>query len=169
MRTATARAGKPTPHLTIVEVPPGQASAVLKAASQRVGFTIKTPGYIPGPANQLVRVTTNEIVHQDDPNVSMTAQLMYEAPGATTGAPLNGLMVIEDAGHYSSPPTPATPIAAPSGANYHVYVDRYPPKSNIPFAAVYTFMTSKNTTTFTLSLQKPVTDTQVVKMYESLK
>lgn len=155
--------------MTIIQVQPGQEAAALKAASQRVGFTIKVPAYVPVPATQLVRIFTNEAIHHDDPNVSLTAQLMYEAPGNTGSPPANSMMVIEDAGHYATGPSAATPVNVPSNAGYTAWVEHYPAKSNIPFAAVYTFMTSHNTTTFNFSLQKPVTDAQVLKMYETLK
>lgn len=169
MRTATARAGKPRPQMTIVQVQPGHEAAALKAASQRVGFTVKIPGYLAGPATQLIRVFTNEAIHEDDPNVSMMAQLMYEAPGETATPPANSMMVIEEAGHHSIGPSDATPVTTPSNAGYTAWVEHYPSKPGIPFAAVYTFMTSHNTTTFTFSLQKPVSDAQAIKMYDSLK
>lgn len=169
MRTATARAGRPPSQMTIVQVQPGQGDAALKAASERVGFTIKTPGYVPVAATRLVRIFTNEAIHKDNPNVSMTAQLMYEDPGDKASPPANSIMVIEDAGHYPSGPSNATPVTVPSDAGYTVWVAHYPPKPNIPFAAVYTFMTSHNTTTFSMSLQKSVTDAQVIKMYQSMK
>ena len=154
----------------MVQVQPGHEAAALKAASQRVGFTVRVPGYLAGPATQLTHIFTNEAIHADNPNVGMTAQLFYVDPGDRAQPPADSMMVIEDTGHYApGGPSNATPVATPSGANYTAWVARYPSKPNIPFAAVYTFMTSKNTTTLTFSLQKPVTDAEVVKMYQSLK